>query len=257
MPCARTPGLRRLRPARCPRAQSSADAHVGNDFRLERIVEHAVRDLLLAHDDVVGAVPLKMLRPPHRNGRARRPELGFDAFRMHARCRRPRSRSGSRRSALRRGDVRRLEHLGQHGVAGDRARSLPLASSSMRFSSSSMTTNGRPSLLQAARRRCCRRGRSRRGSRGRSARSARLRRAVGRRGGALGGSPGAKRSASRNSSGLSRIERIAPVTIRSRPSCGSKPELDAERREDEGELADLREARGDQRRRSPPGGRTP
>ena len=49
-------------------------------------------------------------------------------------------------------------------------------------------------------------------------------------------------------SGLSRIDRIAPARIRSRPCSGSRSERDAELGQDEGELADLRQARRDRQR---------
>ena len=126
-------------------------------------------------------------------------------------------------SVLRRRDVGRRQHLRQHGVADDRLDAAAARAARCASSSSSMTTKRHAALLQARRRRCCRRGRSRPGRCGRRGRSllARGRRAAS---GCVAGCRRApSRSAARNSSGLSRIERMAPVTMRSRPSCGSRP----------------------------------
>ena len=57
-----------------------------------------------------------------------------------------------------------------------------------------------------------------------------------------------RRRRSRTRTGLSVIDSSAPARIRSRPSGGSKPERDAEAGEDERELADLRQARGNRQR---------
>ena len=64
------------------------------------------------------------------------------------------------------------------------------------------------------------------------------------------------RSSRANSTGLSRIERMAPARIRSRPCSRQQGEADAEPGEDEGELADLGEAGRDGQRGATSDGRT-